>query len=228
MLYRLKLSAVFIFIFSLNMFSQVAPSVDLNDTGYKIWSYGSLLDDKASSVVGSQYFEKDFLSAKVSGLEDEQVIVRYNVVKDEIEFRKEGKNYEMFKTDGLVVKILKNNKVYKVFDFNFKGENKKGYLIALTEFEKVNFLTKEVITYVPFKEPSSAYGESVPAHYRHDKNVNFIQINSVISEMPRKKKDLLKLFPEHSNEVQAYLKTNKVDFNKESDLLILVRFLNTL
>jgi hypothetical protein len=43
-----------------------------------------------------------------------------------------------------------------------------------------------------------------------------------------RKKAMMKLFPEKTDEIQQYLKSNKVDFNSETDLLRLTDFLRSL
>ena len=49
-----------------------------------------------------------------------------------------------------------------------------------------------------------------------------------IVEMPKKNKDLLKLFPNYEKEITAFLKTNKISLNDDKELLLLVNYLNTL
>jgi hypothetical protein len=46
--------------------------------------------------------------------------------------------------------------------------------------------------------------------------------------MPRKKKELLTLFPEKASQIEQFLKEKKISFNDENDLLLLTAYLSTL
>jgi hypothetical protein len=46
--------------------------------------------------------------------------------------------------------------------------------------------------------------------------------------MPKKNKDLLKLFPKNEKDITAFIKTNKISLNDEKELLLLVNYLDSL
>lgn len=218
-----KTSVILIFVYSLNAAAQTPiPRMDLNQFR------GVLLAETDVKILGSQYIDETFLSAKISVIGDQVVDVRYNVVRDEMEFKRDEMVYQMYKTDSLTVSFVKENKIYKVFDYTLKGKGYKGFLISNSTNEKVNFLMKEVIRLVPFKSAVNSYSQDVPAHYKKDGNIYLLKIKSEIVEMPNSKKNLVKLFPNHSTKIEEFLKANKTDFNKEESLLVLVNFLNTL
>ena len=52
--------------------------------------------------------------------------------------------------------------------------------------------------------------------------------NGNIVEMPTKKKELLKMFPNKEKEIEEFLKSNKISFKDEKDLIVLVNYLDTL
>ncbi|MFD2908748.1 hypothetical protein ACFSX9_08350 [Flavobacterium ardleyense] len=229
MLRKLNLSIIFAFVLSLNMFSQTTSTTTSGSTKFDINQFhGIVAEPKGSSVQGSQYYQEEFLDAHISVVNNQIVAVRYNVVNDEMEFERGGQVLQMYKTDSLTVSFLKINKVFKVVEYDFKGQTNKGFLIANTQNDKVNFFMKEVITYVPFKDALSSYTQPVSAHYRKDKNAYFIEINNKITEMPNKKKSLLKLFPNNVDAIEKFLKTYKTDFDSKSDLITLTNFLNKL
>lgn len=218
-----KTSVILTFVYSLNAGAQTpTPRMDLNQFR------GVLLAETDVKISGSQYIDETFLSAKISVIGDQVVDVRYNVVRDEMEFKRDDIVYQMYKTDSLTVSFVKENKIYKVFDYTLKGKVYKGFLISNSTNEKVNFLMKEVIRLVPFKSAVNSYSQDVPTHYKKDRNIYLLKIKSEIVEMPNSKKNLVKLFPNHSTKIEEFLKANKTDFNKEESLLVLVNFLNTL
>lgn len=221
--YKLNLTAIFIFMFSLNIFAQI-PVRNLDNNQF----VGLPVVQKDLEVSGSQYYQEEFFDAKISVINNEVVEVRYNVVRDEMEFKREEKVFQMYKTDNLVVTFLNINKVFKIVEYQLRDQTITGFLISKSENDKVNFFVKEVITLVPFKAAANSYGSDAPAHYRKDRNIFFIEMNNKITEMPNKKKNLLKLFPNDTTKIEEFLKANKTDFDKEDSVLMLVNFLNTL
>lgn len=218
-----KISVILTFVYSLSAAAQTPiPRLDLNQFR------GVLVSETGVEIAGSQYIEEAFLSAKISVIGDQVVDVRYNVVKDEMEFKRDNIIYQMYKTDSLTISFINENKIYKVVDYTYKDRNFKGFLISKTTNENVNFLMKEVIRLVPFKSAVNSYSQDVPTHYKKDANIYLLQLKSEIVEMPNSKKNLIKLFPNHSAKIEEFLKANKTDFDKEDSVLILVNFLNTL
>lgn len=182
--------------------------------------------DKAS---GSPYSLDLFYDAEIN-ISDTivKVPVRYNVVSDEMEFRRDDKTFALVVKGDVVVNFLLTKKQYNYIQYTLEDVSKKGFLCKKTNNLNINLFVKEVISYIPFKDALNSYDQPKPAHYRKDNDIFLIQMGNDIVEMPTKKKALLKLFNDKEEEIETFLKTNKTSFREETDLIALVNYLNTL
>lgn len=228
-MYKKKTAAILIIILSisLNLFSQAIPmKADVKQINIR--NFGTEVNVNYTNIEGSPYLNDLFLDAHVS-LVDSVMDVRYNINIDEMEFKKGHKVYYMNKTDSLKVKFIKSNDCYMYLEFKLKDLYQKGYLILKTNNNKVNFYKRNSVTLVPYKAPSNSYSEPKPEHFRRDNDIYFIGLaDGNIVEMPTKKKELLKMFPNKEKEIEAFLKSNKTSFKEENDLIVLVNYLDTL
>jgi hypothetical protein len=142
---------------------------------------------------------------------------------------KNDKVFALVPKENTTIKILSSNKVYTYLNYNSENTAKKGFLELETSNKNINLYTKEVIVYVPYADASNAYSEPIPAHFKKGDKLYFIGLlDKSIVEMPKKNKDLLKLFPKNEKEISAFLKTNKTSLNDIKELLLLVNYLDTL
>lgn len=227
----MRFNLLFVFFISLTGFSQV-QSINREMKQFTTWDLTREIDpnakiDKAS---GSPYSNDNFFDAQITIMDTVVTVpVKYNVVLDEMEFRKDDKTYALVAKEKTEVKMVLSKVTYNYVRYNIENTTKKGFLIRNTTNDKINFYSKEVITYVPFKEAINAYTQATPAHYRKDSNIYFIGLgNGNIVEMPTKKKELLKMFPNKEKEIEEFLKSNKISFKDEKDLIVLVNYLDTL
>ncbi len=227
----MRFNLLFVLFISFTGFSQV-QSVNREMKQFTTWDLTREIDpnakiDKAS---GSPYSNDNFFDAQITIMDTVVTVpVKYNVVLDEMEFRKEDKTYALVAKENTVVRMLTSKLNYSYVKYNLNGTTKKGFLIKKTTNDKINFFLKQVITYVPFKEAVNAYSQPTPAHYRKDSDVFLIGLSDGnITEMPSKKKDLLKMFPNNEKQIEDFLKSNKISFKDENDLISLVNYLDTL
>lgn len=194
---------------------------------------GQVLDlgQKANAkenVNGSPYFVETYLPVKLSNFENENISVRYNAADDEMEFKKDGQVYYVPKSDDLSIKFLNSGKEYHYTTYTEKGDAKSGYLILLSENEKVSLFKKEQIKFVPAKEAANSYDTGRPAEYKKADDVFFLELNGSIENFPKNKKELIKKFSNKEKEISSFLKQNKISFSREADLVELTKFLSTL
>ena len=71
-----------------------------------------------------------------------------------------------------------------------------------------------------FTQATPARFENLPAEY-------FIQTGENLVKIPRKQNEFYKIFGDNKNEVESFVKKQKLKVNQELDLIRLVQFLNT-
>jgi hypothetical protein len=101
--------------------------------------------------------------------------------------------------------------------------SKLGYFF-LKETGKFRLLVKKRIDYYPEVQPKG-YAATVPAYFKPGLDEFFIQPYGLPAMVIKNKKDLMAVFGDNQPAL-GYIKKEKIRYNKESDLLQLVRFLN--
>lgn len=228
----MKLSLLFVVIMSFFGFAQV-QSLGRETSQFASWDLTREIKPtvKIKEVNGSPYVVEEFFDGQIRLSDSVSTVlpVRYNVVLDELEFKKNDKVFALVPKENTTIKILSSNKVYTYLNYNSENTAKKGFLELETSNKNINLYTKEVIVYVPYADASNAYSEPIPSHFKKGDKLYFIGLlDKSIVEMPKKNKDLLKLFPKNEKEITAFLKTNKTSFNDVKELLLLVNYLDTL
>lgn len=221
-----KLLFLFLLVSLQSAWSQVNPLPVSNSYSYITMS-PSTLDDSSNKIEGSQYIDQTFYSSTFSCISEATPPIRYNTYKDEMEFMVDEKLYYLDKNENCELTI--NNVTYKYFT-NYDNKDGNGYLVVLNKSKDSKYILykKEKVKYVPAYTPGSSYAEEKPPKYVIDKSKYFIKIESSLTAFPEKKSELLKLFPNSKEAIELFLKENKIKFNEDSSLLILINFLNTL
>lgn len=229
MIYTKKLLLAVLFFSTYTLFAQQPPVISSESGSIRILTFNSV-NKSESKIEGSPYYQEKFLKAYVSSL-DTVMDIRYNVANDEMEVEYNGNVGQIVKNDSLIIKFQHTNKTYQYLFYSYKDEIERGYLIPSTSNKNVNFFIKENIKLIPFSEGTLSYGQKTegrPAYYKKDDSIYFLQYSNSIKEMPSKKKELLKMFPNNEKEIETFLKTNKISFKDEEDLILLVNYLDTL
>lgn len=182
----------------------------------------------ANEVQGSMYFIDAFLPAKIECLKDNVPPLRYNAYKDEIEFKKDNELYYIVKTDSCDVTI--DTRRYRHVYYQENNETTKGYLLVLSSNLQAKHLLfrKDKIKYNQPVLATTSYQSDKPASLTKEDPVYFLSTSLGIIQMPKKKKELLALFPEKASEVEKFVKEKKISFSDEKDLLLLTEYLSTL
>ena len=144
-----------------------------------------------------------------------------------MEFMVDEKLYYLDKNENCQLTI--NNTTYKFFS-HYDNKEGGGYLVILNKLKEAKYILykKEKVKYVPAYTPGSSYAQEKPAKYVVDKSKYFIKIQDSLTAFPEKKSELLKLFPNSKDSLELFLKDNKIKFNEDASLLLLINFLNTL
>jgi hypothetical protein len=186
------------------------------------------------SVEGTPYINEKFLPATISASDGDVFYVRYNAMNDEFEVKGDkNKAYALnrYRRD-IVVEILPLKKTYQVIGFYDEEKNENfGYFLYLSNPKaKTVLFKKEKVIFIDEQKATTGYDNTSPAKYKRINDKFFIRLNDnkILSELPNKKKDIVKLFPEHEDKVLKYIKENRIKTSREEDLIQLINYVNTL
>ena len=222
--------ALFIFMCSTILVAQ--PSMKEAPQGDYISSRTVNLMDDPNDYTGSPYYNEDF--SKGSILANGKTIangqiVRYNVFKEEFEIR-DPRNI-----DSKIVKtIVRDEKIAiqindETFEYVSSEKNKlRGYFIPLLKSEKTSLYKKITKNYIASQKAVSSMASDVAALYKEKVEFYLIDEMGTYTALASSKKGKLKAFSAIKKQVKDYTKQNKLNLNKEKDLIKLVNYTNTL
>jgi len=165
-----------------------------------------------NSVIGSPYLTKDFIETKISNVNN-SVWTRYNIYKDEVEFKDNDKILLVPKTSTYSQLKYSNGTNMILMD--------NSYYIIIQNNNNMMILKKEKIKYNAAKEAQSSYQDAKPASYTEAKPQFFVFANNSLTEIS--KESITKAFPD--KDVKSFLNTNKINLKNENDLLKLGEFI---
>ncbi|MGC4039795.1 MAG: hypothetical protein QM710_03095 [Flavobacterium sp.] len=228
-----KQLAFFVSLISVTAFSQNNQTYQDNELHRNLdvlneVSLNKQLKYQPSKTQGSPYLNKMFAPATVSGV-SKNAMMRYDAFNDEFEFINAAKDTLVLNkvTPYTNITFTVPNTRYQLLNYNYEGKAHNGYLIWLYEKNNYSLYKKQNIAYVKERIAKSSFDKDTPAHFENKKDTYYLKNgDKEILEFPSGKKELIKLYPEKKNEIEVFLKQNKIDFEKDQDRIKIIDFLS--
>lgn len=173
-------------------------------------------------IAGTQYLDKNFQESyilKVNGIEIKDMLLRYNIYSDNMEFRKDGQIFVIaFPSEIHRVKL--NGKAFIYEQYQLLNKVAHGYFEVLREgdFQLLKkYITKLKIPEKRDNEDSLRFVRQSPAYYFRRGEGKIYLIGS--------QKQLVKVIQPVHQPVIDFIKTNKINGKDESKLISLMEFL---
>lgn len=192
--------------------------------GYIIHNQESDKNVSLENVIGSPYYNAEFSPAIIGDSQTES-LVRYNAFLDVVEVSENNSVHELPKTkENSIIKLKKSSETLTLVQYSGEYD---GYYILLAD-GKNQLLKKIKIRLFTEKSTITPDSQTKPGQTKYDrqKPAYFIKTETQIINIPKNAKDLAFYFPEHKDDLNNFIKTNKIKLNKEEDLIKLVQFLN--
>ena len=156
--------------------------------------------------------------------------MRYNAHKDIFEIKKtfvltNDQARLLKKTDEISLKIKNNSFVFILPNTNSKAQ---GYFVVLHKGEQISLYKKIKKEFIPGQKAYSSMTKAVPPTFKEKIFYYIADKDGVLSELPNSKKKKIDAFSENKKELKLFVKENKINANKEKDLIKLTEFVNTL
>ena len=217
-------------IVSVTAFGQSRVTVRQNGANTELYFTKAVKAPTYNEVVGSPYLYEEFVPAKVNDI-DKTLFVRFNVYDNSIEFKgDDGKIYSMPKSNDYVIELLNgSNKVYETHEYD---DDRKE--IGNTFFEKVysdddfGLYLREIILFTPVKMAKNSFETNKPAKFKKGKADFYFQQLDIdtptLLKLPKREKQFLKIFDEHSAAVKDFIKKEGLDLEETEDLIRFFQF----
>jgi hypothetical protein len=190
------------------------------------------LMDNPNDYTGSPYYNEDFSKAII--LKQGKVVaynqeVRYNVSKELFEI-KDADNED----SNIINTIIRNGDIeIRIGDVDFEyissqKNNLRGYFIPLFKGDKFSLYKKIIKEYIPSQKAINSMSTDIAALYREKEILYLVDSKDVFTSLPSSKGGKIKVFKNLKKEVKTYIKENRLNINRENDLLKLVSYIDSL
>ncbi len=229
------LSIALFTIFFLSSFSGWAQmGTEETETSRYLTNKAITINPNESDFSGSSYENEDFVNGYVfrdGKTLASNIALRYNAKRDEIEVKNSvntsNENAKVLvKSEDIYIKIL--NKVF-VYTPVKEGIDKAGYFIVIQEGDNYSLYKKITKEFIEGREAVNSITRDTPPAFKN-KIVYYLVHKSDGSffEFPKSRKGKLKVFTQHKKEIKDFVKSNKLNINKDYALAKLVKYYDTL
>lgn len=178
---------------------------------------------------GSPYLEETFKEGKVYVYGDVTLEkpMRYNAYISEIEIFTGEKQYApLLKRAYITAEI--GDKLFKMIPYNTDNDLQRvGYFNPLNEGEAV-LLYKPEIKLRQGRVPDTNYGRIVPPTYIDISSYYIKKGETPAQKIRLNKKEVLKNLSNYKKDLQNYISENDLNLRRESDVISLLEYYNTL
>lgn len=202
---------------------------NINTVGNRVFLSQTKLIKTSEVRDGDPYYNgTSFLKADIPGYSKKLQELRYNAYSDEMEFSSDNDVYIADKEPGMVVGFEDLNKKYICLNYNFGFGDRYGYLVLLVSNpQKYSLYKREKFELLKGEKSINGINKDRNDYYSKEKDLYLLGYENDFKKLDNKK-NLLEAFNSKSNEVENYLKKNKINLKKESDLIKLISYMNTL
>ena len=185
-------------------------------------------------VAGSQYSNDEFQQGNVyknGNLVASNVVLRYNVSRDEIEVKSsltaDDSSARLLRANpDIYIRILNDTYVYVK---PTTAEAPSGYFKVLHEGEKFHLYKKEKKEFIEGMKSMNSISRDVPPTYKDDEVLYLVNTkDGSLEELSGSRNRKIEVFPSHNKELKRYTKKNNLNINKDYNLVKLVAYFNTL
>lgn len=215
-------------------FAQMASSnfdiykrtIDLNE---KSLAFG-LTEAEFAVVEPQAYVNYNFVKGNIYQEDkavQKDVLMRYNAFSDEIEIKKTEYDTDygaLTKNPDIFVKIGSDLYMYVPYA---GAKDKGGYFQILTDGKKYDLYKRVTAVFREGKKAASTYERDRP-HAFTQTTTYYLVDNGTFFEMPKGKSKIMAMMKDKKKEVNDYVKVNKLDIDKEADLIQVISYFDSL
>jgi hypothetical protein len=156
--------------------------------------------------------------------------LRYNASKDLFEVKKSS----VLKDDQ--AKVLKSSSdLFIIIDnenyvFLAPNENNstQGYFLIDYKSDKTSLFKKIKKEYIPEQKAYTSLASNIAENYKEKLSLYLYTNDGLLIELPGSKSKRLKAFGDKSKDIKLFVKENKINLNKETGLIEVIKYYDTL
>ncbi len=178
-------------------------------------------------IDGNPYINsKEFKQVTIPGYSSNVQNLRYNGFVDEMEFEDGGEIYYTNKEDGLKITFKDLNKIYHILNYSYDNRTRFGYLVLLGEFPETTLYKREKVELLKGEKSPSAFGKDANDYYAKERDLYLVKKDSTFFKFPKNTKEFTESFSVNKSDFDNFVRTNKLNFTKEEDILKMMNYIN--
>jgi hypothetical protein len=183
---------------------------------------------EVTTYEGTPYLNEEFMNGDVfiNNGRYKNVLLRYNIYKDFIEFKKDSRVYALDPSKK-IQKVVFGENIFVVEELVFRGKKTLAYLQRL-DSGKAELMKRSLVSYREPQPPKPIETQGKPARFSPLPDTFFFRVaGGELHEIESLKK-LIEAFPDKHDELNAFAGKEKISIRKEDELIQLIRYYNTL
>lgn len=181
-------------------------------------------------IDGIPYLDENFHPITIDGYNKNLPSVRYNAYEDEMEFKVNNELQFVTKQNDLKFKFSDNGKVYFLTNYIYENKNINGYLVELVGIGKYKLYKKEKVQVIEYNNNvTNTYLKDKNPYFQKENDVYLVNNKGIYIKIPKNIKELTTLLNiTNPKVVLDFTKQKNISLKKESDLILLFNFINSL
>ncbi|NML69402.1 hypothetical protein HHL23_06290 [Chryseobacterium sp. RP-3-3] len=223
----MKKVLLILFGFTISVVEAQAGSENVSYSTENIFMRANRPTTKEYVIDGSPYTTGDkFNKVIIKGFSKDVQDLRYNAYEDEMEFKKGEELFYANKADNVKIQFPELNKTYESLTYTYDGKTKSGYLVLLLDNPKFSLYKREKMELLKGEKSPNAYSKDANDYYAKEKDIYLISRDKKFSKFPKNTSEAAELFSIDKKELESFVKSNKINLNREPDMTKLVEFIN--
>lgn len=180
-----------------------------------------------ANVKGTPYLDETYVPAEIAFANNTRTVpVRYNVYRDLMEYQQNGQAL-VLDPSATIKRVNLGAVTFVVEKYDADGKVVPGYF-ALLDTGKVALYSKKGVRFVPARKGAAMDGGDQPAEFRRTPDTFYFKIGNGNLQEIRSMKSFIAALPDHQEEVNKYVKKEKISARNEQEIRQLVRYYNEL
>ena len=181
------------------------------------------------AVEGSQYLYETFTNGEIYTtplVRFVDIPMRYNSFLDEIEVKLESEDVYIISDPGKLFKLTLGEEILQYTGYNSKDMQRRGYLFVLYSGQSTLYERK----YKVYSSGTISNGiiPATPPHYSERLVEYYSACKGKAPELFNSKKSFLRLVITHKKEMEAFIKSEKINLRNPDDLIKSLSYYDTL
>jgi hypothetical protein len=182
-----------------------------------------------NDIQGSPYLNDEFIQGTIFTTSKTQIInvpLRYNIYNDQLEFKTPNNEIQAMAAPEIIEKVDFGDFTMVYVPYTNVKKIRRGFFKVLQE-GNASLYSRSELTFKQATEPA-AYKDPEPAKFVNNADSYYIRIGMEQARKVGSKKELITIFPDHLDEITAFIKKNKIKTNNPEKLKKLVNYYNSL